>query len=318
MSGLQYLTKKIRLINQVISKRESFSRLDFFERIVMKKIVSALLLSLVASQASAHIANSSIQANLEQCVALAQHGMSNEEILATVQTALDQAALNDSLDIKVKTSANKKFILCIVGGVVVVGVVGTGIYYYLKKSEKPNDLPKKPADQPKKTTNGSETRDQEEPRDSRTLLDQAIENNERYQECVRKTQENTSRSATHDLNIECMRLAAEGQALRQAFFRQAFSDDFMRDPEIQAYLAMDFRQILQDHEKDWAQAQAKVDDLRTNTAADRERENSERAQREADLEKERAELARAQRVLKTMLELDRIAREKEAHEKAQH
>lgn len=291
----------------------------------MKKIVSALLLSLLASQASAQISEHNIQANLEQCIALAQHGMSSDEIIATVQTALDQAALNDNLDFEIKKPSNKKLILCIVGGVVVVGVVGTGIYYYLKKSEKPNDLPKKPndlpkkpADQTKKTTNGSENTDQEEPRDSRTLLDQAIENNERYQECVRKTQENTSRSATHDLNIECMRLAAEGQALRQAFFRQAFSDDFMRDPEIQSYLAMDFRQIQQDHEKDWAQAQAEVDALRAKAAADRERENSERAQKEAELEREQAGLARAQRVLKTMLELDRIAREKEAHEKEQH
>ncbi len=101
----------------------------------MKKIVSALLLSLLASQASACIADSSIQANLEQCVALAQHGMSNEEILATVQTALDQAALNDSLDFEIKKPSNKKLILCIVGGVVVVGVVGAGVYYWYKSSQ---------------------------------------------------------------------------------------------------------------------------------------------------------------------------------------
>ncbi|QQR49478.1 hypothetical protein IPF37_01380 [bacterium] len=69
----------------------------------MKKIVSALVLSLVASQASAHITNHSIEANLQQCVALAQHGMSNEEIIATVQQALDQAVLADSANIEVKT-----------------------------------------------------------------------------------------------------------------------------------------------------------------------------------------------------------------------
>ena len=49
----------------------------------MKKIVSVLVLSLLAGQASAQITNHSIEKNLEQCIALAQHSMSNEEIIAT-------------------------------------------------------------------------------------------------------------------------------------------------------------------------------------------------------------------------------------------
>ncbi len=262
----------------------------------MKKIVSALLLSLVASQASAQISDLSIQANLEQCLALTQHSMSNEEILATVQTALNQAAHTDSFDINVKTPDNKKVILYVVGGVVVAIGIGAGIYYYLKESKKPTN-----------ESGRSENRDQEEPREPRGFGEQVRENHEQHQEVLRKMQENILRSATDDFgrDAEFMRHAQEDQAKRhQAFFSQTLGGDFMRD------LDRDFQDIQTD--------KAEIDAIRIKAAKDRERENSERAQREADLTKERAELARAQRILKTMLELDRIAREKEAHEKAQH
>ncbi len=96
----------------------------------MKKIVSVLVLSLLAGQASAQITNHSIEKNLEQCIALAQHSMSNEEIIATVQEALDQAAYTEGTNIEVKTPSNKKFVMYVVGGTVVAIGIGAGIYYF--------------------------------------------------------------------------------------------------------------------------------------------------------------------------------------------
>ncbi|MBX9830525.1 hypothetical protein K2X40_01080 [Candidatus Babeliales bacterium] len=100
----------------------------------MKKIVSALVLSLMASQVSAQTLDKAMQTNIAQCVALAQQGMSNEEVLNIVHQALEQAAHTDSFDIEVKTQDNKNKILFIVGGVIVVAVaVGGGIYWWKSK-----------------------------------------------------------------------------------------------------------------------------------------------------------------------------------------
>ncbi len=113
----------------------------------MKKIVNALLLSLAASQASALAAESSIQANLEQCISLAQQDMSNEEILAMVKQALGQAADLDSLDCEIKKPDNENIILHIVGGVIVgistviVGFgIGSAIYYCFKEKRNQENL----------------------------------------------------------------------------------------------------------------------------------------------------------------------------------
>ncbi|QQR49477.1 hypothetical protein IPF37_01375 [bacterium] len=272
----------------------------------MKKIVSTLVLSLMASQAPAQIADCSIQANLEQCIALAQQGMSNEEILATVQQALDQAAHTDSFDINVKTPDNKKVILYVVGGVVVAIGVGAGIYYYLKESKKPTN-----------ESGRSENRDQVEPREPRGFGEQVRENHEQHQEVLRKMQENVLRSATNDLrkDTEFMNRAREDQAEhQQVFFSQMHGNDLFANIEKE----WQTNQPSLNREQYWAQAQAEIDAAKTKAAADHERENSEKVQREADLARNRAELARAQRVLKTMLELDRIAREQEAREKKQH
>ncbi|MBY0353862.1 hypothetical protein K2W90_05875 [Candidatus Babeliales bacterium] len=99
----------------------------------MKKIVSAVVLSLMTSHISAQTIDKTVQANIAQCVALAQQGMSNEEVLNLVHQALEQAAYNDNFDLEIKKQDNKKMILLVVGGVIVVAAIGGGIWWWKSK-----------------------------------------------------------------------------------------------------------------------------------------------------------------------------------------